>query len=415
MSTDADAATSTPACPSQPYRQPRPYGGKAGEDVDQWLTHYERVSKSNKWDANDRLTNVVFSLTDTALVWYENHEDALTTWSIFVEELKSCFSDAAAKKKRAEFTLAQRAQLSGETCTAYIEEILKLCKTVNPCMSEEDKVGHLLKGIAEDVYNFLIGKDNLSSVSDVIRHCRTFETLKMRRITTKFGRLSNVATVATIDVSSSSDLASTIRQIVREELLRREELTSSPPRFASACSAQDPSMPGPVPAWQSVNATDVRYHTEVPRPMAPPSLRSDYQPRPRFPRRYRRPATGYDTEPEGVAYSPYPDMPDYLDETRVQRPPSPVCYNCGVPGHIARFCERRQSSRYERSSAGTRRNDGHTGSRWPAHTTSRDNFAQRSFRNTSPASDRSLTPPSGPRPRRSPSPRRRVPSPPPEN
>ena len=244
MSTDADATTSTPACPSQPYRQPRPYGGKAGEDVDQWLTHYERVSKSNKWDANDRLTNVVLSLTDTALAWYENHEDALTTWSIFVEELKSCFSDATSKKKRAEFSLTQRAQPSGETCTAYIEEILKLCKTQNPCMSEEDTVGHLLKGIAEDVYNFLIGKDNLSSASDVIRHCRTFETWKMRRIT-KFRRLSNVATVATVDVSSSSDLASTIRQMFREELLQREELTS--PHNVSRVPAQRK-----IPAYQAL-------------------------------------------------------------------------------------------------------------------------------------------------------------------
>lgn len=35
-------------------------------------------------------------------------------------------------------------------------------------MCQKTKVGNLLNGIAEDVYNFFIGKDNLYSVSDVI-------------------------------------------------------------------------------------------------------------------------------------------------------------------------------------------------------------------------------------------------------
>lgn len=74
----------------------------------------------------------------------------------------------------------QRAQVPEVTCTTYIEEVLKLCKTLDPRMTEEDKVGHLLKGIAEDVYQFLIAIDSLESVSDVIMHCRTFESLRAR-------------------------------------------------------------------------------------------------------------------------------------------------------------------------------------------------------------------------------------------
>lgn len=157
---DGSDAVSRPApgVPCQYYRVPLTFGGKAGEDVDEWLTNYRRVSRSNGWNSTAQLSNVVFSLTDTALVWYENHEDTLTSWELFVEELRAYFGDSSAKKKRAEQTLSQRAQVPGETCTTYIEEVLKLCKIVNSQMSEDDKVGHLLKGVAEDVYNFLIGK-----------------------------------------------------------------------------------------------------------------------------------------------------------------------------------------------------------------------------------------------------------------
>ncbi|KAH8029066.1 hypothetical protein HPB51_022234 [Rhipicephalus microplus] len=98
-------------------------------------------------------------------------------------------------------------------------------------MSKEDKVGHVLKGIAEDVYNFLIGKDCLNSVSDVTKHCRTSESLKMRRISPKFGRLSNVPTVASVETVPPNDLALTIRQIVREELLRCQQSYHRPSDF----------------------------------------------------------------------------------------------------------------------------------------------------------------------------------------
>lgn len=255
--------TQTPrsVAPSQLYKEPPCFAGTASEDVDEWLKQYKRVSKLNGWDSAAQLSHVVLSLTNTALLWYDNHEDTLTTWEIFEEELKKCFGDSITKKKRAEQTLSQRAQLQGETCTMYIEEILKLCRLVNPSMSEEDKVGHLLKGIAEDVYQFLIAKENLTSVAEVMQHCRTFEALKMRRIAPKFGRLANVPTVASVEACSPFDLSSTIRQIVREELLRCHEIS----RFGGDDSrGNEPGLP-PM-SWQpSVNAADVDNYQAVPQ------------------------------------------------------------------------------------------------------------------------------------------------------
>lgn len=208
----------------QPYREPRTFSGNDGDDIDEWLVHYDRVSKFNRWDTAAQRENVVLFLSDTALTWFENHEGKLTNWSRLVEEIKKRFGDSMAKKKRAEHTLLQRAQVPGESCTTYIEEVLKLCRTVNSAMSEEDKVGHLLKGIAEDVYTFLISKDSLTTVEDVIQHCQTFAALKTRRIAPKFGRLPNVATVASLDDTQAMDFSSTVRQIVREELRRHDDL-----------------------------------------------------------------------------------------------------------------------------------------------------------------------------------------------
>ena len=311
--------------------------------MDEWRKHYDRVSRYNHWNSITKLEYVALFLTETTLIWYENHEESLTTWELFVEEMKQCFGDSDSKKKGAERTLAQRAQTPGETCTTYIEEVLKLCKIINPRMSEEDKVGHLLKGIAEDVYNFLIGREDLTSVSNVLRHCRTFETLKTRRIAPKFGRLTNVTTVASVDVSPPADLASTIRQIVREQLRRHDVTYSShystpvapcAPLPPSVCVA-DPTEPGRMWPHQDTFAFGQQYAQ-------------------RF-----RPGRGTQRQTATVqaAEPPHPVRRPFTEERSQQHffaRPLPVCYSCGVEGHIARYCHRRQPPRYDRSTTSDR-------------------------------------------------------------
>lgn len=399
MIQDGDARQPGPAAPAwQHYREPRTFSGKAGEDVDDWLTNYQRVSKYNRWDATVMLANVFF-LDSTALTWFENHEASLTSWERFEEEIRNCFGDTTAKRKCAEQTLFQRAQGPGETCTMYIEEVLKLCKAVNPSMSDEDRVGHLLKGIAVDVYNFLITKENLDSPTAVIKHCRTFETLKLRRITPKFGRLPNVTTVASVDSHEHSHepphLADMIRQIVRDELSRHQDVNRSAIPCDS-CSLQ--AAPIQRSSWRSTAPPPVRDHRNDSYGPAPPA-RTHYRapPPPQQPQRLDF-ADRFDPVTEDY----------YLDRAREP----PVCYRCGMLGHISRFCRRRNPApRYQRQ-WWNRRSTVSPEVRDPTYPPPSGSYRYVPPRNDSPVSDRSLTPPAR-RSRQSPSPRRS--SPPPGN
>ncbi|XP_077529327.1 uncharacterized protein LOC144141670 [Haemaphysalis longicornis] len=414
MAPPAGSSQTPPTGSWQPHREPRSFTGKAGEDVDEWLAHYERVSKYNRWDAVARRANVEIYLDETALTWFENHEAALTTWERFVEEIRKGFGDSIAKKRRAEQTLLQRAQVPGETCTTYIEEILKLCRIVDASMPEDDRVGHVLKGIAEDVYNFLIGKDNLNTVTDVIRHCRTFEAMKARRITPKFGRLANVTTVASVDVSSSADLSATIRQIVREELLRHGDVTRcwTPSRDGSCLRDASPTCCHSTTHFgssrPSVNVADVDdYQRRGVYTMAP-----HYQPREDFHRDSHR--TQHVYYPEEHHRSSFPRRQFSPGQQYPRREP-PTCYRCGLVGHISRFCRRRrQGPNDDPTYTFPRPNNLNPGTRWYPPLSSTRNDQPTGPRNGSPASDRSLTPPPL-RQRQSPSPRRRPMSPPPGN
>lgn len=148
----------------------------------------------------------------------------------------------------------------GETGTLYTEEILKMCTPVKPSISEDVKAAHLLDGIAEDVYQFLIVKENLTSASVVKQHCRTFGALKMRSTAPKNFRLSDAQIVARVNASPPFDLSSTIWQLLRQELICCYEIS----RFGGYDSQGNERGLPPV-SWQpSVYAANVNNYQAVP-------------------------------------------------------------------------------------------------------------------------------------------------------
>lgn len=382
------------------YREPRTFFGKPEEDVDEWLKHYERVSKYNRWNAATKLANVVFFLAATALDWFDNHEDTLSSWATFTTEIKKNFGDESAKKKRAEQTLLHRAQVPGETCTAYIEAILKLCKLVNSRMLEEDKVGHLLKGIAEDVYNFLISKESLSTTADVIEHCRTFEALKLRRITPKFGRLANVTSIASVEASPPNSMADMIREIVREELSRSRD-TFCHTQYLRHSSAPEEDVAALSTPWAPPNGT-------LPMDDRNIAQRYRHQPTERRPT-YPEDVVRQQRDPGFSQRRDFVRQDSYGGRWRSQ----PLCYRCGIAGHIARYCRRRFPTSQDCQPPANTYGQLHTAQQRPP-TSAWDPYRPSNLRSSSPASDRSVTPPPQ-RQRRSPSPRRRASPPPPGN
>lgn len=214
-------------------------------------------------------------------------------------------------------------------------------------MTEEDKVGHLLKGIADDVYNFLIAKGDLNAVCDVIRHVRTFETLKTRRITPKFGRLANVPSVASIE-DNFMDLSSTIRQIVREELQRFEPPVRSPSSLPSDVvgSRGPPSLLPSMPVVNSINTAQADAYSNSPTPRFdspghPPRYDSrptnflshydqhyEYHPQPPPARYFRRPTR----RPEDEFRYPMHPVSSEPSREQVFRRTAPVCRRCGIEG-----------------------------------------------------------------------------------
>ncbi|UYV71576.1 hypothetical protein LAZ67_8003727 [Cordylochernes scorpioides] len=297
-------------------RNPSMFSGEGVEDPRSWLKGYERVAKHNQWDETLCLANVYFYLTGTALKWYENNEESIQTWTEFMSKLENVFGKNESSRLRAEKILKSRAQLKGESTEYYIQDVLRLCKEVDPQMNEEDKISHLMKGIAEELYQALLPRD-VHNTEQFVTECRRIESLHCKRVTpTKYERLPNVASLS--DHDDRADLSSMIRQIVREEVQRALGSTREEPK---------------------ISTIEDMVKEEIGRTLAPIS-----KPRRSSPQK-ERPREFYNNR--YVAQTIRPQQPKQVNgrrDTNEWRTTEgkPICFHCGRPGHVVRYCRDRR-------------------------------------------------------------------------
>ncbi|CAF4927498.1 unnamed protein product [Rotaria sp. Silwood1] len=117
-------------------------GGK--EDVKQWLEDIEQLFDTAQIPDSHKLDLIPYSLRGEARRWYKNTKATLTSWPVFVKELKeaflSPFHEELAFKKLESYT-----QGINQPVRSFYNEVLKLCAETDPEMSESMKLRHLLK------------------------------------------------------------------------------------------------------------------------------------------------------------------------------------------------------------------------------------------------------------------------------
>lgn len=314
-------------------RNPGDFTGTDNVDADEWLRMYERVSAHNRWDDTMMLANVVYSLKKPALTWFETNEARLTSWDRFKQEFRDVFGESLGRQLAAKKDLSSRAQSCTESYVTYIHDVLALCAKVDPQMPESDKVGHVLKGIADDAFNLLICKD-CTTVDSVIKECRRFEQAKCRRISQQFIRLPHTAATSscsdvtapprpppTPDPMAHSD---TLTKIVRREI---EAMTPAP----AHPYGHDHNLPT-ISLIKAVVREEVA-NLGIPSvcPMVYPDSRQNIPhsfATTGLPRRYDAPPRYHRRNP----------MEWRTPDNR------PICFECSRVGHVARYCRQRWTS-----------------------------------------------------------------------
>ncbi|UYV61212.1 K02A2.6-like [Cordylochernes scorpioides] len=226
---DPYTVLSTPSPHTVEINKPNPpnFSGKGSELTHLWWKDYSRVAAHNGWDESMCLANVVFFLEGAARCWFDNVEESITTWNTFKEEFTRTFGDKEDYARRIESSLKVRAQKPDESVELYIQDVLNLCRQLNPNMSEEDRVGHLMKGVAENIYRALLAIE-VTTTGEFTQHCRRIGKLNKNRISSV--RFERIPTVSAINENEYHPLKEMIREIIREELRSAlNELDNLPP------------------------------------------------------------------------------------------------------------------------------------------------------------------------------------------
>lgn len=326
-SAPSTSSGSTPtAVPAPRQRDPPIFSGAGTQDVEDWLNSYERVSTYNRWDDTTKLANVVFYFEDLARTWFDNHEAEFATWSGFRDRLRELFGKPTVRKANATRKLSARYQRPGESYAAYIEDVLALCNRSDPNMSEPDKIAHITKGIAEEAFQYLLLKDP-STVAEIAHACRTIQEKRNTRLLQASPSPAGFYPAPDVDT-----LRSMVRELVREELSNMTLRQPSGTNDAGTLDTEAPTRTIQALIQEEVTTalhsdclrTPRQTYADVLRTPAPVSPQPPILPAPPSPLPPLAPL--------------YPRPPDGFYRRREPR----TCFYCGIQGHIARFCRRRQ-------------------------------------------------------------------------
>ncbi|XP_077548100.1 uncharacterized protein LOC144160842 [Haemaphysalis longicornis] len=301
------------------------FAGLRNEDVDEWLDTFERVSAFNRWDDRAKLENVSWSLDEVAKTWFRNNVHRIDDWNDFTTQLRQIFGSSSACSDIAKKKLEGRFQHPCETYTSYIEDVVALCRKVNKDMTEADRVRHILKGIGQFAFNAL-ALQNPTTVSDVRTTCQRLDNLQSLRL--QQGTMARN--------SGDEDLRALIRELIREELDGRTSVhVSSTSPYSSTPNLRE------IIREELAACT----HGRLPADLTPPPVTPSYS---EVAGRPPLSVAGVPAQPVPgyvAAVNPVPGPQPYYPAWRPQRPqPSfnrPVCFYCGIRGHISRFCRRR--------------------------------------------------------------------------
>ena len=154
------------------------FSGHSCEDVERFLKRIKNMTRATDESDNYELLEIVRGkLTQSAGLWFDNNESSFRTWSDFETAFRNRYFPTTMAHQN--FTkLKQRAQQSDESFTAYSDDVIELCRDIDPIMPERLIIHHLMSGLHPELKKELSRRDSsIRSLSEFLAYAQIEQDL----------------------------------------------------------------------------------------------------------------------------------------------------------------------------------------------------------------------------------------------
>jgi len=179
----SSSASSDDSMARQQFEKPPIFRGVEGDDPNEWVERYEEAAAINNWDNAAMAANMIRSLEGPARKWYLNIARP-DHWDDDVQQVqggpdvvtpgvKSIFFQYFQREdfgRDLEERLRRRVQGPNEPILHYYFSIVDMCRMLDPNMADDDKVRHLMRGVAPRVMRDLYPRNVTTSAQFLRAH-----------------------------------------------------------------------------------------------------------------------------------------------------------------------------------------------------------------------------------------------------
>lgn len=328
------------------------------DEVDEWLTTFERTCRVNKWDDDDCLANLGCYLAGAPLKCFVTLEESHAARTQGLpgrpkmrwEDVKKALLDEFVgdfKKGEWKSALRNRVQASTESIEEYVYDVIALCRKVDPAMAELDKVQAVMSGLLPSVLDKISMLEN-STITQLKNNLKKAQSskflLQQRMVKGSESRRETEGVVASVSATPSKDLTDLQQQLlsVAQELAAQREMIVSAVQVKSQNTIPHHftqlGHPPPLTTAQPVVHSPVYYPYQLPQHFLPGP--QQYDPNVN----YNLNAIYGQQQQAGGSYSQQPHQqqvnPDQgtWRERQRQHTGRPVCFLCQKVGHVILRC-----------------------------------------------------------------------------
>ncbi|CAF1292664.1 unnamed protein product [Rotaria sordida] len=161
---------------SKTLEQTPKYSGKSDQDADEWLKDLTATFRMADITESQALKIIPTFLEGHAKQWFNENNTIFESWSAFKVAFIHTYSSPTAKQL-ASNRLRTRQQRYDEAVIEYYTDVMKLCKLVDPNMTDASKLDHLYRGLKSSLMKEVL-RQAPSTPSEFFEQARREENLE---------------------------------------------------------------------------------------------------------------------------------------------------------------------------------------------------------------------------------------------